>query len=200
MILLPRSPGLSEFAAEKMATFSAVNRFASPVGTVRQARSQTVTRDLRRLARPGVLSRHKSRNDFNEAAPLRFSVASLVLLGGCGVLANLDKRAVTGVARVDILTAAPAAAARQASVIVPIVFVSVTDPVAGGLLTSFAHPGGNLTGITGTPPTTFRKELEILNQLRPQQSRVAIIADVFFPGNLLRIQATSTAANGMRSR
>jgi ABC-type uncharacterized transport system substrate-binding protein len=103
---------------------------------------------------------------------------------------------------VDVLVTAegtPATmVARQATTVIPIVFVVVTDPVEVGLVASLAHPGGNLTGNTNAPPTVFAKQLQILAQLVPRLSRVAIVLDSYNnPGMTLRLQATMTAANAL---
>jgi ABC-type uncharacterized transport system substrate-binding protein len=88
-------------------------------------------------------------------------------------------------------------AARQATTVIPIVFVAVTDPVGQGFVASLAHPGGNLTGVSNEPATAFGKQLEFLAQLVPRLSRVAIVLDVSNSGDFLRLQATATAANDM---
>src|SRR5580704_12569583 len=59
------------------------------------------------------------------------------------------------------------AAIQQASRTVPIVFLSVTDPVGGGLVASMAHPGGNATGFILAEFGTSAKWLELLKELSP---------------------------------
>jgi putative ABC transport system substrate-binding protein len=105
---------------------------------------------------------------------------------------------------VDVLVSlsSPATlAARQATTVTPIVFVGITDPVGQGLVANLGHPGGNLTGGTAAPPTTFQKELQILKQVVPQLLTVAIIRDVSNPASTAvmdsRLQATTTAATAM---
>jgi putative tryptophan/tyrosine transport system substrate-binding protein len=58
---------------------------------------------------------------------------------------------------------------------IPIVFVSVTDPVGGGFVQNIAHPGGNATGFTILQATITGKYLSILQEIAPHISRVAII-------------------------
>jgi putative ABC transport system substrate-binding protein len=62
----------------------------------------------------------------------------------------------------------PAAMAlKQATSTVPIVFASVTEPVAQGIVESLAHPGGNLTGFSFLEPTIGAKWLDLLMQMAP---------------------------------
>jgi putative ABC transport system substrate-binding protein len=63
---------------------------------------------------------------------------------------------------------------------IPIVFSSVTDPVASGFVTSLAHPGGNITGFTNFEPTMVGKHIEILKEIMPGMTAVV---DMFNPDN-----------------
>jgi putative ABC transport system substrate-binding protein len=69
------------------------------------------------------------------------------------------------------------AALQRASRTVPIVFVSVTDPVGGGLVASLARPGGNATGFTQFEFGISAKWLELLKEIAPTTTRVAVIRD-----------------------
>jgi putative tryptophan/tyrosine transport system substrate-binding protein len=69
------------------------------------------------------------------------------------------------------------AALRRASRSVPIVFVNVTDPVGGGLVATLARPGGNATGFTQFEFGISAKWLELLKQIAPAVTRVAVIRD-----------------------
>lgn len=77
---------------------------------------------------------------------------------------------------------------------IPILFVQVFDPAAAGLVTSLAHPGGNLTGITNFEKAVGGKWLELLKQISPQIARVAIL---YYPktapyaGSILRLLAAA---------
>ncbi len=68
-----------------------------------------------------------------------------------------------------------AQAAKQATTTLPIVFVSVGDPVGEGLVSSLARPGGNVTGLSVVVPELVGKSLELLKQAVPRVSRVAIL-------------------------
>jgi len=82
----------------------------------------------------------------------------------------------------DLLVAGgtPAIAARkQATATVPIVMSWSIDPVGAGFITSLARPGGNITGSTlTTGPEFVAKQLEILNEVVPKRSRVAILRQI----------------------
>jgi ABC-type uncharacterized transport system substrate-binding protein len=65
----------------------------------------------------------------------------------------------------------------QATRTVPIVFTIVADPVAGGFVDSLARPGGNITGFTGYEYSLSGKWLELLKQIAPGVTRVAVIRD-----------------------
>ena len=68
-----------------------------------------------------------------------------------------------------------AAALKQATTTIPIVFVSITDPIAGGFVASMARPGGNLTGFTNYDFAMGAKWLEILRETAPTISRVSLM-------------------------
>ena len=80
----------------------------------------------------------------------------------------------------DLIVAGNAAAnvraAQQATSTIPIVLVNITDPVGSGLVTSLAHPGGNLTGLAETAGLEIAgKRLQLLKEAVPTLSRVAVL-------------------------
>ena len=80
--------------------------------------------------------------------------------------------------RVDVIVRAstPAAlAAKNATRTIPIVFTSVADPVAAGLVDSFARPGENITGFSEISVALAGKRLELLKETIPRLSRVALL-------------------------
>jgi putative ABC transport system substrate-binding protein len=88
------------------------------------------------------------------------------------------------------------AALQRASRTVPIVFVNVTDPVGGGLVASLARPGRNATGFTQFEFGISAKWLELLKQIAPGLTRVAVIRDPTARsggGQLGAIQASAPA-------
>ena len=75
----------------------------------------------------------------------------------------------------------PALALKSATATIPIVLVAVADPVGLGLVQSLSHPGGNITGLATYVPGNFvAKRIEILRELVPSASKIAILAN---PGN-----------------
>jgi ABC-type uncharacterized transport system substrate-binding protein len=66
-------------------------------------------------------------------------------------------------------------AAKQATSTIPIVFASSGNPVNAGLVVSYAHPGGNATGFTFTGPELEGKRLQILKEMLPGVSRIAVL-------------------------
>ena len=70
-----------------------------------------------------------------------------------------------------------ALAAKTATKTVPIVFVTGTDPVRDGLVTSFNRPGGNVTGISFLAGGSAGKRLELLRQLVPGAATIAVLVD-----------------------
>jgi putative ABC transport system substrate-binding protein len=68
-----------------------------------------------------------------------------------------------------------AKAAQRATKTIPIVAISISDPVAAGLVASLAHPGGNITGNTILGPDIVTKKLQILKDVFPRVSRVAYL-------------------------
>jgi putative ABC transport system substrate-binding protein len=75
---------------------------------------------------------------------------------------------------VAVATAAIAAAQRATSTI-PIVMAPATDPVGSGFIKSFAHPGGNITGVANMFGDSIGKSVELLNDIQPGAKRVAVL-------------------------
>jgi putative ABC transport system substrate-binding protein len=74
-------------------------------------------------------------------------------------------------------------AGKQAVAQVPVVVIGVADPIAAGLVTSLARPGGNITGLTfDAGPAIHGKRLELLSQVAPSISRVAVLLPKPLPG------------------
>jgi putative ABC transport system substrate-binding protein len=82
----------------------------------------------------------------------------------------------------------PAAVAlKSATVIIPIVFVAVADPVGIGLVQSLSRPGGNITGLATLVPGLTSKEIEILREIVPAASKIAVLANPSNPMHRLVI-------------
>jgi putative tryptophan/tyrosine transport system substrate-binding protein len=99
--------------------------------------------------------------------------------------------------RVDVIVTAGAAATRPvkgATVTIPIVMTSDNDPVASGFVASLARPGGNVTGLSQMAPELAGKRLEVLQDIAPRLSRVAVIGELKNPGNAQALKETELAA------
>jgi putative tryptophan/tyrosine transport system substrate-binding protein len=99
--------------------------------------------------------------------------------------------------KVDVITtmSTPAAlAARNATATIPIVFTAVGDPVGAGVVPSLARPGGNATGISLLATELSAKRLEILREIAPATSRVAMLWNDTNPGMVLRAHEAQDAA------
>jgi putative ABC transport system substrate-binding protein len=80
--------------------------------------------------------------------------------------------------QVDIIVAQSTTAARpvkQATSLIPIVVIGMADPVEDELVASLARPGGNVTGTTFLGPELVAKRLQLLSEVVPQHSRVAVL-------------------------
>jgi putative tryptophan/tyrosine transport system substrate-binding protein len=69
----------------------------------------------------------------------------------------------------------PALAAKRATGTIPVVFAVVADAVGAGLIANLARPGGNVTGLTSSSAELGGKRLELLKQVAPKASRVAVL-------------------------
>jgi len=92
-------------------------------------------------------------------------------------------------------------AAKAATTTIPVVFVVSEDPVKLGLVTSLARPGGNLTGINFLATELAAKRLELLRQLVPGATRIAVLvnpADATITETTLREAETAARAMGLQ--
>ena len=72
---------------------------------------------------------------------------------------------------------------KEATSTIPIVMGQDTDPVGSGFVAGLAKPGGNITGLAALAPEMSGKQLELLKEIIPQLSRVAIIGNSTNPGD-----------------
>lgn len=104
---------------------------------------------------------------------------------------------------VDVVVAVgtPAAlAAKQATQMIPIVMVTVGDPVASGLVASLARPGGNVTGLSILAPELSAKSLSLLREVVPRVTQVAVIWNPANPASVLQLKEVEAAAKSMGLR
>jgi len=90
------------------------------------------------------------------------------------------------------------AAVKQQTQTIPIVMASSTDPVGTGFVASLARPGGNITGVTGIAPELSAKRLELLKEVIPGLSRVAIMWNPDVRGAVFVYKETESAARSLR--
>jgi putative ABC transport system substrate-binding protein len=95
-----------------------------------------------------------------------------------------------------IITGGPTVtrAAKEATSTIPIVMAQDPDPVGNGFVTSLARPGGNITGLATFRPEISGKRLELLREIVPKLSRVAVLGTSTMPGNTQALKETELAA------
>jgi putative ABC transport system substrate-binding protein len=103
--------------------------------------------------------------------------------------------------KVDIIVASSqgAVAARQATTTIPIVMPIITDPVRLGLVASLAKPGGNVTGLATQNDELPGKWLELVKEVLPKVSRVAVLFHPTYDGGV-QLKASEAAARSLGVR
>jgi putative tryptophan/tyrosine transport system substrate-binding protein len=99
--------------------------------------------------------------------------------------------------KVDVIVAASGGdtrAAKEATTTIPIVMTQADDPVGSGFVGSLARPGGNITGLSTLSPETSGKRLELLKEIVPKLSRVAVFGTSTSPGNAQVLKEIEIAA------
>ncbi len=99
--------------------------------------------------------------------------------------------------KVDVILSAGAAdtrAAKEATNTIPIVMAQDTDPIGNGFVASLARPGGNITGLSTLGPEISGKRLELLKEIVPRLSRVAVLGTSTNPGTTQSLRETELAA------
>jgi putative ABC transport system substrate-binding protein len=102
--------------------------------------------------------------------------------------------------KVDVLVTAGDAAtvvAKKATGVVSIVMVTVADPVGIGLIASLGHPGGNITGLTDLHADLVAKRLEILKDLVPSASEIAVLLNPTNPAHALQLTGLQAAGRAV---
>src|SRR5262249_37787440 len=98
-----------------------------------------------------------------------------------------------------IVTGGPAStrAAKEATSTIPIVMAQDNDPVANGFVASLARPGGNITGLATLAPEIGGKRLELLKEIVPKLSRVAVLGTSTDPANAQLLKEVELAAGAL---
>jgi putative ABC transport system substrate-binding protein len=104
--------------------------------------------------------------------------------------------------KVDLLVTSTGQVSRRAKNVtktIPIIFVHVADPVGTGLVASLARPGGNVTGLTDITAELFGKRLELLKEILPKVSRMAVLyhGDAGSTPGILKHKDTEGAAQSL---
>jgi len=99
--------------------------------------------------------------------------------------------------KVDVIVTAgpiPTRSAKEATSTIPIVMTQDSDPVGNGFVASLARPGGNITGLSTLAPELSGKRLELLKEIVPRLSSVAVFGTSTIPGNAQSLKEVEFAA------
>jgi len=170
----------------------------------------TASQDPRKLPRIGFLGNSTAILEANLVGPFREGLRDLGYVDGRNIV--IEYRWAEGsyerfpsliaellAMKVDVIVTAgtPAAlAVKKATASVPLVMVAVGDPVGTGLVGSLGRPGGNATGLTSIAPELEGKRLELLREVLPKISRVAVLwnpANAYQIGSEKEVQAAAKA-------
>jgi putative ABC transport system substrate-binding protein len=102
--------------------------------------------------------------------------------------------------KVDVIVTAGSIdtdAAKRVTATIPIVMTQDNDPVGSGFVATLARPGGNITGLTNISPELSGKRLELLKEVVPRLSRVAIFGNEANPGNVQALKETEDTARAI---
>jgi putative ABC transport system substrate-binding protein len=94
-------------------------------------------------------------------------------------------------------------AAKAATKTIPIIMLALSDPVGSGLVASLARPGANITGTSGMNSEVVGKSLELLKEVLPKVSRVAVLwnpANAIFQGQMLQEAERAAGVLGLQLR
>ena len=99
-----------------------------------------------------------------------------------------------------IVTAGPVStrSAKQATAAIPIVMAFDEDPVGSGFAASLARPGGNITGLATLDPELRGKQLELLREIVPKLSHVAVLGNATQPGSPQALREINIASDAFR--
>ena len=102
--------------------------------------------------------------------------------------------------KVDVIVtwaSAPVLAAKRATATIPIVFAAQMDPVGAGVVASLSRPGGNVTGMSIQQTDTAGKRIELLREVIPKLSRLAVMANSGAPGAVLEMREVVATAQSL---
>jgi putative ABC transport system substrate-binding protein len=101
--------------------------------------------------------------------------------------------------KVELIVTAgtPASLAVKKATSIPLVMIAVGDPVGTGLIASLAHPGGNITGLTSIASDLEGKRLELLREVAPKVSHVAVLWNPASPFQVVSEKELQAAAHAL---
>ena len=102
-----------------------------------------------------------------------------------------------GVDLIVAWTTLAAIAASRATAIIPIVMVSVADPVGSGVVAELARPGGNITGVSNMGPELSGKIVQLLIETVPGMKRVGVVRNPNNPSNIAQLRETAEAIRAL---
>jgi putative tryptophan/tyrosine transport system substrate-binding protein len=97
-----------------------------------------------------------------------------------------------------VATTPAAAVAKAVTATIPVVIVSVADPVGTGLVRSVARPGGNITGVTNITAELAGKRLEIIKEIVPAATRIAVLINPDDPNSTSQLRHAQDAARSLK--
>jgi len=165
-----------------------------------------------KVYRIGLLSARSPSSDSTDAEAFRQGLSELGYVEGKNII--LDYRYAEGKferlpdlaaelvhLKVDViltLGVPPTRAAKQVTTTIPIVMAGGSDPVRTGLIASFARPGGNVTGLSDLNVDLITKRLELLKEVVPKTSHIAVLLNPANPTNPLQLKDTQSVAPALR--
>jgi putative ABC transport system substrate-binding protein len=162
----------------------------------------------KKIPRIGLLSTLSAAalSDLHRGVSARFTRAwvcggenILIEWRGAGLVSALAEELVR--LKVDIIVTVGSGGTRAAKAVtstIPIVMASDDDPVGNGFVASLARPGGNVTGLSTLAPEISGKRLEILKEVIPRLSRVAVFGSSTYPGFSQVLAETEIAAKMLK--
>ena len=137
-----------------------------------------------------------SNNKFSMLGAMR-AIAQMVSYELPLIITTLPVVMVAGALSPDVIVTVGSTytrAAQEATATIPIVMAQDPDPVGNGFVASLARPGGNITGLSALSPELSGKQLELLREIVPKLSRVAVLGNSTEPGNAQALREVELAA------